>query len=339
MARGSGSIVAMNVTTAVYADLFQAHERFLWGLCYRMTGNAADADDLVQETFVRALKHPPARTDEPWRPWLVRVAVNLSRDLLRRRKRQSYEGPWLPAPIETGDEAALPSFEPVDEHGNPAAHYDLLESVSFAFLLALEALTPAQRAVLLLRDVFDYSVKETAAALDMSAPNVKTTHHRARRAMQDYERARQLPTRSLQEQTRSVLTRFLNCLLNHDVAGAEALLAADARQLSDGGGEFFAARVPISGRAKVLLFNQRLIEQKPAGTRFSWHMLNGLPALVTDLPPLGPKYAPRTVLFGELNDAGLIKELRVVLATRKLTALSHLQARQDQQDVLPDNAG
>lgn len=328
----------MNLSTAVYEDLFQAHERFLWGLCYRMTGNAADADDLVQETFVRALKHPPARTDEPWRPWLVRVAINLSRDLLRRRKRQSYEGPWLPAPIETGDEAALPSYEPVDEHGNPAAHYDLLESVSFAFLLALEALTPAQRAVLLLRDVFDYSVKETAMALGMSEPNVKTTHHRARRAMSDYERTRQLPTRSLQEQTRRVLERFLNCLVNHDVAGAEALLAADARQLSDGGGEFFAARVPIIGRAKVLLFNQRLIQQKPAGTRFSWRLLNGLPALVTELPPLGPKYAPRTVLLCELNDAGLIKELRVVLATRKLTAVSNLQKSQDEQDFSPHNS-
>jgi RNA polymerase sigma factor (sigma-70 family) len=129
------------------------------GLCYRMTGNAADADDLVQETFVRAWKSPPERTEEPWRPWLARVAMNLSRDLLRRRKRRHYDGTWLPSPIETGDEAAAPPDEPVDEQGDPLARYDMLESVSFAFLLALEALTPAQRAVLLLRDVFDYSVK------------------------------------------------------------------------------------------------------------------------------------------------------------------------------------
>src|SRR5262245_47392862 len=137
----------------VFEEIFREHRRFLWGLCYRMTGNAADADDLVQETFVRAWKNPPERTEEPWRPWLARVAMNLSRDLLRRRKRQHYEGPWLPSPIETGDEAATLSDdalsgELVDEKGDPAARYDMLESVSFAFLLALEALTPAQRAVL-----------------------------------------------------------------------------------------------------------------------------------------------------------------------------------------------
>lgn len=314
----------MNLTTAVYEDLFHAHERFLWGLCYRMTGNAADADDLVQETFVRALKHPPARTDEPWRPWLVRVAINLSRDLLRRRKRQHYEGPWLPSPVETGDEAAPPSYEPVDEQGNPAARYDLLESVSFAFLLALEALTPAQRAVLLLRDVFDYSVKETAAALGMSEPNVKTTHHRARRAMNDYDRARLVPTRSLQEQTRRAMERFLACLFNHDVAGAEALLAAEAKQLSDGAGQFYAARVPVVGRAKVTLFNLRLRQQAPPGARTEWRMLNGLPALITELPASLPGYAPRVATLCELNADGQIARIFYVLAPRKLTAVAEL---------------
>ena len=82
------SSVATSLPTTVLEDIFKAHERFLWGLCYRLLGNAADADDLVQETFVRAMEHPPARTDEPWRPWLVRVALNLGRDLLRRRKRR-----------------------------------------------------------------------------------------------------------------------------------------------------------------------------------------------------------------------------------------------------------
>src|SRR5215831_2934778 len=221
------STSARSFTASAFEEIFRAHERFIWGLCYRMTGNAADADDLAQETFVRAWERPPARTDEPWRPRLVSVAMNLSRDLLRRRKRRLYEGPWLPSPIETGDEFTPPSYEPVDEEGNPVARYDMLESVSFAFLLALEALTPAQRAVLLLRDVFDYSVRETADALGMSEPSVKTTHHRARRAMSDYDRDRRAPTRSLQEQTRRAMDRFLHCLFSQDVAGAEALLAAD----------------------------------------------------------------------------------------------------------------
>jgi RNA polymerase sigma-70 factor, ECF subfamily len=316
----------------VFEDIFREHRRFLWGLCYRMTGNAADADDLVQETFVRAWKTPPDRTEEPWRPWLARVAMNLSRDLLRHRKRRRYDGVWLPSPIETGAEAATlsdepPSDEQAQERGDPAARYDMLESVTFAFLVALEALTPTQRAVLLLRDVFDYSVKETAEALDMSEPSVKTTHHRARRVMRDYDQERSLPTRSLQERTRLALERFLSCLSNSDVAGAEALLAADVRHLADGGGEFIAARTPVVGKRKVTIFNQKIalslrryVEMKPGSAREYWTMFNGLPARVLEVTDPPPNYAPRIVTTCELDAAGNIKRIFNVLATRKLTA-------------------
>ena len=141
---------------------------------------------------MRALTRPPADRDRAWRPWLVRVAVNLGRDLLRRRRRRGgYEGQWLPSPLETEP----PSHEPADETGNPAARYDMLESVSLAFLLALEALTPMQRAALLLRDVFDYSARETARALGISEANARTTHLRARRALAAYEATRRPITR------------------------------------------------------------------------------------------------------------------------------------------------
>jgi RNA polymerase sigma-70 factor, ECF subfamily len=315
------SVRAAELGGDFWNDLFRAHERFLWGLCYRLTGNAADADDLVQETFVRAMKNPPARTDEPWRPWLVRIAINLGRDLLRRRRRQAYDGTWLPAPIETGDEAALPSYEPPDEQGNPAARYDMLESVSFAFLLALEALTPTQRAVLLLRDVFDYSVRETAEALEITEANVKTTHTRARRAMQSYEQARCVPTRSLQERTRQVLERFLQCLRSNDVAGIETLLAHDARALSDGGGEFFAARVPIIGREKLAIFYSKAAKYVGAQVRVQLRMLNGLPALVTENPAASAGYAPRTAMLFEVDGEGRLNRIYSVLATHKLKAL------------------
>jgi len=302
--------------------LFREHERFLWGVCYRMTGNAADADDLVQETFVRAMGHPPARLDESLRPWLAQVAMNLSRDLLRRRKRQAYEGVWLPSPIETGDDAAAFFQTPADERSNPAARYDLLESVSFAFLLALEALTPSQRAVLLLRDVFDYSVNETAAALTMSEPNVKTTHHRARQAMSVYEQSRLIPTRELQAQTRQVMESFLASLVNNDVAGVERLLARDARQSNDGGGEFIAARVPIIGREKVALFNLRIARLGAmTEVKFGWRMLNGTPALIVEYPQAPKQYARRAVTLCELDAQGRIKQIHNVLATRKLTAV------------------
>lgn len=309
-------------TTTLIEHLFKEHERFLWGLCYRMTGNAADAEDLVQETFVRAMNKPPAKIDEPPRPWLVQVAMNLSRDLLRRRKRQAYDGTWLPSPIETGDEASPALQLPADENSNPAAHYDLLESVSFAFLLALEALTPAQRAVLLLRDVFDYSVDEAATALEMSGPNVKTTHHRARRAMENYEQSRRIPTRELQTRTRQVMESFLACLANHDIAGIEGLLARDARQLNDGGGEFIAARAPVVGREKVALFSSRLAKwMMMAEVKIAWRMFNGMPAFLVEFVHPIEGYAPRNITLCELDDDGRIARVHSVLATRKMTAV------------------
>src|SRR5262245_2483200 len=201
---------------------FVADRPLLWGLCYRLTGSAADADDIVQETFARAVEHPPQRLDEPWRPWLVRVAVNLARDLLRRRRRRRYVGPWLPSPIDTADEAAVPAVEPALPGGDTTAgRYDMLESVSYAFLIALEALSPQQRAVLLLRDVFDYDVRETADALGVSEASVKVTHHRARARMAAYDRARCIPTRGLQERTRAALERLVAALLGGNARDAE----------------------------------------------------------------------------------------------------------------------
>jgi RNA polymerase sigma factor (sigma-70 family) len=134
----------MTLPRSTADSAFRSHERFLWGLCYRMTGSAADADDLVQDTFARAIAQPPPDTTSSLRPWLVRVAMNLARDHLRRRRRRAYDGPWLPAPVD--------ELPPAHEPAATTARYDLMESVTIAFLLALEALSPPQRAVLILRD-------------------------------------------------------------------------------------------------------------------------------------------------------------------------------------------
>ena len=303
------------VSHALAVDaLYEEHRRFLWSVCYRMTGSAADADDVVQDTFVRAIERPPDRLDEPLRPWLVKVALNLACDLLRRRRRREYVGAWLPSPIESADEP--PSHEPLSLE----RRYDLIESVSFAFLIALEALTPAARAVLLLRDVFDYSVKETADALDLSQANVKTTHHRARRAMEAYEGARQIPTTARLESSRSALTQFLRALQEHDVGAVEAMLAQDVRTTIDGGGQFKAALRTIVGREKVTRF-YLAVAVSAAGGEVRIAPLNGITSAVVHVPwpPIGG--APRFTLTAELNDEGKIKHIYVVSAEAKLTAV------------------
>ncbi|WP_257459323.1 sigma-70 family RNA polymerase sigma factor [Archangium lipolyticum] len=308
------------MTSAAHEALERAareNEKFLWGLCYRMTGVAADADELVQETYARALTKQPARPEE-LRPWLTRVALNLARDRLRRRKREGYEGPWLPSPVETGEEA-VPSVEAeLPGGGTTEGRYELLESVSFAFLLALEALTPRQRAVLLLRDVFDYSVKEVGESLGMSETNVKVTHHRAREAMETYDRGRCVPTRELQERTRGALMGFLGALATGDVAAAEALLAEPVRALSDGGGEFYAAKVPVVGVRRVALLYRRLMELRGPADAVELRMFNGLPAVVAEWRNCEPRNAARIVMRVETGPDGRITEVHSVLASRKL---------------------
>jgi RNA polymerase sigma factor (sigma-70 family) len=313
------------------ADLgrhFEEHRGFLWSLCYRLTGDAADADDVVQDTFVRALQHPPPRTEEPWRPWLVRVAVNLARDLLRRRRRRRYEGPWLPSPVETDSAAADIETAPVEGHGSgggavedPASRYDRLESITLAFLTALEVLTPSQRAVLILRDVFDYSVKETAEAVALSTDNVKTTHLRARRAMKAYDLRRNPPTIDVKQRTRAALERFLGHLAAADVAGVQSMLAEEVATFSDGGGEFHAARTVVRGPDHVTRFYVGLGAKAGPPARVSWIEANGLPAVVLEFSQARPGWAPRLVLQCELDEAGRITRVYAILASRKLMAV------------------
>ena len=92
---------------SISAEMYDDNKRFLWGLCYRMTGDAYDAEDIVQETFVRAVETSSLDMDQPLRPWLVRVAMNLCRDHLRQRRRRQYDGPWLPSPLPTGEARPL----------------------------------------------------------------------------------------------------------------------------------------------------------------------------------------------------------------------------------------
>ena len=299
-----------NPNRTVLRDTFQTEQRKLWGLCYRITGNSADADDIVQDTFLRLAEQPPPDLERTPRAWLTRVAVNLARDSLRRRKRVQYTGPWLPSPVETSHVC------PTDAE----ARYGTLESITMGFLLALELLSDLQRAVIVLRDVYGMSVAEAASALSVSSNNVKVAHHRARELMRDYDKDPVCPDAALRARTESAIGRLLHCLAANDRSGLLSLLHPDAVSRTDGGGEFLAALQPIVNSDRVSRF---LVGISPPNRQRSVRplLLNGLPGLFIEQPPSRPRMAPRGSLSIDVDSHGQIRSLYAVYNSRKLHQL------------------
>lgn len=313
----------MNRSAGSYVDVeseFRSCERYLWGICYRMTGCAADADDLVQDTFRRAIERPPEDTGRAWRPWLVRVAMNLSRDHLRKRKRRGYTGSWLPSPVEH-DVACRE-----DSERGAASRYEQMESVSFAFLVALEELTPKRRAVLLLRDVFDYSVAETADLLEMTESNVKTCLHRARKQMASYDDRPIGVGPELEAATAAALQALMLALASGQHERFAALLAEDVRAISDGGGQYTAAGRPLVGRDEVTRFMFGLLKLRGAPSRMTVRVVNGLPAVIVEFDGATGRDAPRALTRIDIDASGAVHSIHSVLAARKLTAIAGLES-------------
>ena len=301
---------------ARFEELFRGERRRLWGLAYRLTGNGADADDVVQESFTRLIEKPPP-AGQPARPWLVRVVVNLSLDALRKRRRRVYPGPWLPSPVEAPDVEWLDSFAAPE--ADTEARYGLVESASYAFLVALEALGPRERAVLLLRDVLGWSAAETGALLGTTEGNTRVVHLRARRTLADYDRARCVPTPELRARHRETLERFLAALFAQDAAAVESLLAESVRTETDAAGEFTALAETLVGRARVArLYLSAALMRRAGEPRIAIRDVNGLPAAAIALGKPVRRQAPRSVLRIELDDSGRIALIQVVLAPKKL---------------------
>jgi RNA polymerase sigma-70 factor (ECF subfamily) len=299
-------------TRADIERLFRAQRERLWGLAYRLSGSSEDAEDIVQQAFVRLLTTPPDCPDDELGRWLVRVTTNLGIDQLRRRRRRTYPGPWLPSAL----------ADPPPTSSDTEARYGLAESASYAFLVALEVLSPRQRAVLVLRDVLGHSAEETAATLAASEGSVRALHLRARRALRDYDRARCIPSAELAERQRSALVSFLGCLAAGDARGLEALLAEDVRTTTDSGGEFSALKSSLSGRARVArLYLTAAAHRRDGDPSFALCRVNGLPAALITLGRPVRRQAPRTLLVCQLDGAGLIQRIHTVLAPAKLSAL------------------
>ena len=300
--------------------LFRTERRRLWGLAYRLTGSAEDAEDVVQEAFVRLVAQPPGAPPEETGRWLARVATNLGIDALRRRRRRAYVGPWLPSPIEDADSEE--SLGTPSESPDPEVRYGLVESATYAFLLALEALSPRQRAVLLLRDVLGHSAREAAEVIGASEGSVRVLHLRARRALADYDQLRCVPTPELRERHRIALQRFLDCLQARDAQGLEAILAESVETVTDAAGEYTALAAPLAGRERVArLYLVAARNRETVAMRTELRLVNGLPAALVSLGQPVRRQAPRTLLRCELDGEGRIRLVQAILAPKKLAAL------------------
>ncbi|MBF6621787.1 MAG: RNA polymerase sigma factor SigJ [Patulibacter sp.] len=224
-------------------DTLNGPRRTAFAIAYRMLGSVADAEDIAQETVVRLTQEDEVANPDAW---ATTVATRLSIDQLRsaRVRREAYVGPWLPEPLVV-DPRSNPTH-PVD----PADRAELAETLSQALLVALERLTPVERAAFLLREVFDYDYGRIAEIVDRSEDNARQLVTRAKKHV-----AAGRPRFDPDEQARDRLfARFVEAIDGGDLDGLEHLLAADVVLWGDGGGVVKAALIPVEGPADVARF-------------------------------------------------------------------------------------
>ncbi len=308
----------MNISISAY----ERYKNSLWNLTYRITGNAADSEDIIQETFLRFLKKPPEGNEDELKPWLMRVATNLSIDKLRQRKRRQESQAWLPSPV---PDDYLETTDPNVQTETPSARYDFEESLSFAFLLAMEALSPSQRVILVLRDVLDLSVKETADLLELSQVNVKVTLHRARKIMEAYDKSRTKDRKKNLGRMKQALESFLALLERRDVPGLQKLLAQDVVLIADGNKEVVALKAPMFGLENVMRLLVRLNEVYSSSTSSSFLTLNGEPAILFERKNVHEGHATRFTLHCQVNENEIIERINFVFAPGKLTLVPYVK--------------
>lgn len=281
------------------AETFADHRGLLYAVAYRVLGSVAEAEDVVQDAWLRWSRVDPATVDDP-EGYLVRVATRLAIDRLRSAavRRESYVGPWLPEPMLTSPDAA----EDVVRN----------DSVSTAMLLVLEALSPTERAVFVLNEAFGYSYTEIAGILGRQDADVRQLAHRARKAVA----ARRRRYDTDQSTQRQVTERFLAACLDGDVKALMDVLAPDVTLVSDGGGLTGAPRKPIHGPAYVAQAFILLSRRRPEGSRVEIRQVNGAPGVV-----ITSGRTPVVAATLYLVD-GVIDTIHVVSNPEKLTGVS-----------------
>ncbi len=290
---------------------FEAHRDRLFGLAYQMTGSVSDAEDVVQETWIRWQRADTATIESP-EGWLVRVATNVSLDRLRsaQRRRELYVGSWLPEPLVGRWDPSGPSAGP---GGDPGDRVVDAESLTLAFLVVLDELRPEDRAVFLLHEVFAYPYDEIADVVGRSPAACRQAVSRAR---QRIERSGALHPRPKDADEEALLARVVEALTAGDIGAVMGYLAPDVVVVSDGGSERRAARRPVVGphRAARLLVN--LAKRVPEDAELVLQRFNGDPTIV-----LREHGELHTTLTFEFDEQG---RLRRVYAMRNPQKLRHV---------------
>ena len=284
------------------AEPFLDFRPLLFAIAYRMLGSATDAEDAVQETYLRwhRTRQEGVAIHTP-KGWLTTTISRVCLDQLgsARAKREQYVGPWLPEPLA----GAAPDI------AETAADFDTL---SLAFLVVLEALSPKERAVFLLHDVFAYDFAAVGEIIGESEVYCRQLARRARAHM-----AERRPRFATDPEQRERLTeRFLQAVTDGDMPALIETLTEDVTVFSDGGGKVNAARKPVVGRDKVALFLTNVRRLAPAGTTFLLQPINGQPGLVTIVDGV----IQNAVTF-DFAESG-IRTIYIVVNPDKLKAIS-----------------
>jgi RNA polymerase sigma-70 factor, ECF subfamily len=247
-------------------ETFVAYRNLLFTVAYELLGSAADAEDVLQETWLRWVKVDVGQVRDQ-RAYLVRITTRQALDRLRtmRRRREAYVGPWLPEPLLTAPDVA--------------EDVELAESVSMALMLVLETLSPTERAVFVLREAFDIGYDEIAAAVDKSPAAVRQIAHRARQHV-DARRPREVVSPS---QTRAALEAFQRAVDTRDLQSLLDVLAPEVVLVGDGGGVKQATLRPIVGAEKVVRYFFGGFGKPEDTLTVDPAVVNGNPALVVRL--------------------------------------------------------
>lgn len=281
----------------------------LMAVAYRMLGSVADAEDAVQDAYVRYQEAAARESIASPEGWMVKATTRLCIDRLRQAKRrEAYHGPWLPEPVPAGWEGAAES------------RVELAESLSMAFLMLLETLSPAERAAYLLREAFGYEFDEIATLLDKTPTNVRQIMARARRRLDAHERRFE----ASRDQAARLAERFFAACRDADHDQIKSLLAEDVTCYSDGGGKVFAAPRPLHGADQVSRLLWVVFRKFRDAGEFKLQTVNGQPGVVLYMD------GQPVVTYSVAGDGFAVREVYVVLNPDKLAVWRALAPERDE---------